>query len=374
MKMLFLSIVALAVLAGCQQTSVSAVSPDPPDTVEYTVQEVDFLGPELSIDGIYPSMRGPAGSDLLALKPNSDELGWMTGFKSVMVGADGKAQTSQEYMCHTNLDLEALEQHIQPRGIERFNPGRLFTISQGQQEVVLPHGFGIPIRMGQPMAAAVQALNLNNHEIEEALNVRHKLTFRFVEDSKVKGEMIPLFTKSGVVLKALEEENVHYGADHQDEMAGGGCLVGNPAVDDGKFEDENGHPFTPHWVVNKGVEKNQTVVTEMLDLPYDTTIHYILAHVHPFCESLELRDLTTGESVVKLEMKQESGKIGLSHTEHFQSVEGLPLYKDHAYEMLSVYNNTSDKDQDAMAVMIFFLKDKTFSAERYLEKTAKPRI
>ena len=114
-------------------------------------------------------------------------------------------------------------------------------------------------------------------------------------------------------------------------------------------------------------------VTEMLELPYDTTIHYILAHVHPFCESLELRDLTTGESVVKLEMKQVENQIGLSHTEHFESVEGLPLYKDHGYEMVSIYNNTSDKEQDAMAVMIFFLKDKTFDADAYLKGTGQQK-
>jgi hypothetical protein len=367
MRLSILTIIALISLAGCQKSQPS-LSTDSADTVEYTVQEVDFLGPELSIDGIYPSMLGPAGNDLVALKPNSTDLGWITGFKSVMVGQDGKSKTSQEYMCHTNLGLTALENHIQPRGFERFNPGRLFTISQGQQEVKLPHGFGIPIRMGQPMTAAVQALNLNTENIEDAFTLRHKLTFSYVENSKIKGEMIPLLTKSGVVLKALDEDNVHYGVKHKGEMAGGGCLVGNPAVDDGKFEDENGNPFTPHWVVKKGIEENQTVVTEMLDLPYDTTIHYVLAHVHPFCESLELVDLTTGKSVVKLEMKQEQEKIGLSHTEHLESVEGIPLFKDHAYEMRSVYNNTSDKDQDAMAVMIFFLRDKTFNTERYAQK------
>lgn len=367
-KNLLIALLLTATLAGCRQEA----GPAPDTSIDYTVREVDFLGPELNIDGIYPSMRGPAGTDLVALKPNSNELGWITGFRSVMMNGDGESQASQEYMCHTNLDLTALEQHIQSRGVERFNPGRLFTISQGQQEVNLPKGFGLPIRMGQPMAAGVQALNLN-HAVDQAFKLRHKLTFRFVEDSQVKGKMVPLFTKSGVVLKAIDGNCKYYGEDHEGNMAGGACLIGNPAVKEDVFADENGNPFTAHWVVEKGTEENHTVVTEMLELPYDTTIHYILAHVHPFCESLELRDLTTGESVVKLEMKQVENQIGLSHTEHFESVEGLPLYKDHGYEMVSIYNNTSDKEQDAMAVMIFFLKDKTFDADAYLKGTGQQK-
>ena len=54
-------------------------------------------------------------------------------------------------------------------------------------------------------------------------------------------------------------------------------------------------------------------------------------------------------------------------------MEGLPLYKDHGYEMVSIYNNTSDKEQDAMAVMIFFLKDKTFDADAYLKGTGQQK-
>lgn len=315
-------------------------------------------------------MQGPAATDMVALKPNSSELGWITGFRSVMVNKEGTGPASQEYMCHTNLDILALDQHLQDRGVERFNPGRMFTISQGQQEVDLPKGFGLPIRMGQPMAAAVQVLNLN-HEVSDPFTLRHKLTFRYIENSEVKGTMTPLFTKSGVVLKALDKNSKYYGTEHQDTMTEGACLIGNPAVGKDVFADENGNPFTAHWVVEKGVEENRTLVKKMLDLPYDTTIHYILAHVHPFCQSLELRDLTTGKSVVKLEMKQTDGMIGLSHTEHFESIEGVPLYKDHDYEMISVYNNTSDEVQDAMAVMIFFLKDKTFNVDEYLAKVGQ---
>jgi hypothetical protein len=95
----------------------------------------------------------------------------------------------------------------------------------------------------------------------------------------------------------------------------------------------------------------------MLGLPYDTTVHYIAAHVHPFAESIELRDLTSDETIFKAKATQTSG-VGLASVEHFSSVEGVPLYKDHEYELISVYDNTSSVDQDAMATMLLYLKAK----------------
>lgn len=357
---------ALLLASGCQsnspspQTSPSA-SPTPVAESE-SKSEIVYVAPALEIDKIYPSMKGPAHTDLVALLPNSKELAWITGFKAVIVEADGKTQSDQGFMCHTNLDIASPSQHIQRDLKPRFNPGRLFTISQGQDEVTLPDGFGIPLRMGTPMQVAVQALNLNEKP-KDPFKVRHQVTFKYIENSKLKKPLVPLFTTSGLVLKALDKKATHYGVDNSLPMKGAGCLIGSSADDKGTFKDEHGNPFTAHWVVKKGREEDRTVVTEMLALPYDTKIHYILAHVHPFCESLELRDLTTDKSVIKLSMKQAKEKIGLSHTEHFTSLEGIPVFKDHAYEMVSVYNNTSDKDQDAMAVMIMFMRDKEVMAK-----------
>ena len=109
-----------------------------------------------------------------------------------------------------------------------------------------------------------------------------------------------------------------------------------------------------------GREVNQTLVTKILELPYDTTIHYIAVHLHPFAESLELRDLTTGQVVFKSSTRQFPDRIGLAHVDSFSSVEGIPIYKDHEYELVSVYQNITDKDQDSMAVMNLYMLDKDF--------------
>ena len=43
----------------------------------------------------------------------------------------------------------------------------------------------------------------------------------------------------------------------------------------------------------------------------------------------------------------------------------MPLYKDHEYELVSTYDNTTPDKQDAMATMFFYLYD--HQADRALE-------
>jgi hypothetical protein len=112
-------------------------------------------------------------------------------------------------------------------------------------------------------------------------------------------------------------------------------------------------------------------VTELMDLPFDTTLHYVAVHLHPFAETLELIDLTAKKTVYKARTRQADKGIGLAHVDSFSSEEGIPLYKGHEYEIVSVYNNTSGEDQDSMAVMNLYLFDKEFKKPD-LSKAPKP--
>ena len=53
--------------------------------------------------------------------------------------------------------------------------------------------------------------------------------------------------------------------------------------------------------------------------------------------------------------------IGLKSVEYYSSEEGTPVFKDHEYEVIAIYNNTSDEIQDAMAVLRLYAHEKTFS-------------
>ena len=312
------------------------------------------------INGLYPSMRGPYGFDDVTLwRGDEVELLWIVGYRTTVIDSASSEERSQEFMCHANLDFEATEY------FDRFPKapsisGRVFTLSQGQQEIRFPAGFGIPVTSDLPITLATQVLNLTEPNAD--MRVRHKVEVLFVRDADVTGEMVPLFQGAVEGFKALGDARF-YGfeegeVDHDD--MGPGCSVGQAAIAGDSDDDAHGQKFTAHWVVPPGREENRTNVTRFLNLPYDTTAHYIAVHLHPFAESLTLRDLTTGEDVFVAHVKPREGKVGLVHVDHYESAEGLPLHADHQYELVSVYDNTSDEAVDSMAVMYLYLLDKRF--------------
>ena len=190
--------------------------------------------------------------------------------------------------------------------------------------------------------------------------MRHKVSVEFVRDADVETPMRALFPTAAYGLALIEGEEGYFGVRMpEEEQHGPGGLVGENASDH-EYRDGMGRKFTGHWVVKPGREGNRTLVTHLMQLPYDTTIHYIAVHLHPFAESLELRDLTAGETLFKSSARNLEGRIGLSHVDALASSEGIPIYRDHEYELVSTYHNTSDQDQDSMAVMYIYLRDLEF--------------
>lgn len=58
-----------------------------------------------------------------------------------------------------------------------------------------------------------------------------------------------------------------------------------------------------------------------------------------------MRDLTTGESLYTARARGLAERIGLAEVGAYSSAEGIPVYRDHEYELVSVYDNTSGVDQ-----------------------------
>jgi len=319
-------------------------------------REGTFLSETYLVDRKYKSMDGPMSTEKIHLgDPDARELLWVTGYKAVMVGPDGWAPAPQEFMCHTNLDVDR-EAHRARMGWKKRGSPRLFTLSQGQFEIRFPPGFGLPVWSDEPLQLTTQVLN---HNIEgERHRVRHRVTVDFTRDADLRAPLEPLFSAYGHVLAVLSSQpKGAVEAGHSSV----GCLVREDADPAATYIDRKGIQYTGHWVVPPGREVNRTDVTAMLSLPFDTTVHYIAAHLHPFAESLELRDLTTGKTVFKSKARNESRRrIGLAYVEYFSSKEGLPLYKDRRYELVSVYDNKSGAPQDSMAAMFLYLADREF--------------
>lgn len=331
-----------------------------------------ILSKPLPVEGIIKSMEGPYDMAEVTLGAEGDavELLWITGFRSEIVQDDGETPANPEFMCHTNLDFyprrywrRLLAPQEEPRPMAT---SRMFTLSQGAFAVRLPDGFGYPITSDQPLHLFTQVLNHNEKDLKTS--VRHKVTITYVRDAELTGPMIPLFSAAPQGLKLLSGDAGYWNVAEPDESKHGpSCLPGTAASSSfpsSTKKDKLGREFTGHWNVEPGVEENHTNVTDLLRLPYDTTFHYANVHLHPFAEYIELRDITEGKTVFRSEVRTPDGRIGITHVDEFSSREGLPLYRDHEYEIVSRYNNTSGVQQDAMATIMIYVRDRGFDASR----------
>ncbi len=278
-----------------------------------------------------------------------------------MRDGEGSGKMPALFMCHANLDLD-VDKHPKLFPCHTSHDGRLFTLSQGQLEVQFPPGFGIPVLSNEPLGLITQVLNMNFKD--KQFQVRHRVTLDFVRDRDAKQPMKPLYQGGVYGLKALSEHEMAYDVADSlllgDEKCSSCCLPGKKAVETSEGVDRYGRKFTAHWVVKPGREVDHTRATTMFNLAADTTIHYIAVHMHPFAESLELRDTTTDETLFKSMVRNYDDQIGLAHVDSLSSEEGITVYADHEYEVVSTYNNTSDEDQDSMAVMYVYLLDHEF--------------
>ena len=118
---------------------------------------------------------------------------------------------------------------------------------------------------------------------------------------------------------------------------------------------------TLHWLVPPGHHVYRTEITPQFNLPFDTTIHYATIHVHPFAKAMELRDLTTGKTVVSLHSRDWQDRVGVAHVDELKSTTGIPIFRDHRYELTADYDNTSGAATDAMAILYLYLLEKNFS-------------
>jgi hypothetical protein len=320
------------------------------------------LSPLLRIDRKYKSMEGPSAHASFALDPSRREILWITAYRTEVVDADGlPAVGLNEFMCHNNLNFDA-QLHRERFGLTRpVNFGRMFTASQGAFAIEFPEGFGIPMFSDELLEIQTMVLNHNHEHLD--VSVRHRVTLEYVRDTDTAGRIKPLYPVSGPVMALLQGPDGYYGLSEEPrhEQVGASCAVGivAPNAPEGTeyYRDREGRVFTQHWVVPPGREVRHMLITKVLNLPFDTRLHFVNAHLHPYAESVELRDLTRNETLFRMKASAPERGIGLSHVEALASSEGVPVYRDHEYEIVSVYENTTGVDQDAMAVLFMYFYD-----------------
>lgn len=317
----------------------------------------EFTSRPFVVDRLFPSMKGPTATlNAPILKTPLPELLWLRGYAMQVVDPKGEETLPYDYECHTNLNWP----RIAATGFNRPS-GRAFTLTQGQIDIELPEGFGLPMMSNEKLRFITQVLNLNEPDAKR--HVRHQAEVRFVRDADLDAPLRPLAHAHATILASLEGEEIVFNREETDEHLedDASCHAGLTAAGNQRaYKDAQGRSFTGHWVVEPGTHEYRTLVTDQMKIPYDTTLHFIGVHVHPYSKSLELRDLTTGESVWKSNHESRSDAVGLAWIDYYSSSEGLPIHSGHEYVLISVYENPSDRPSDAMATMFLYYLDKSF--------------
>ncbi len=332
------------------------------------------LSKTYTIDRKYRSMEGPSSVERIHLgDPQKPELLWITGIRTEMVQEDGTSPQLPELMCHVNIDLDAAA-HQAVFGFQRPTAARLMTLSQGMLSARVPGGFGFPIASSESLVLFTQVLNLNI-EKPDNLKVRHRVTVTYVRDVELTTPMKPLFNVGASGMVALEGNPLALqsmatsapGASSgapSGEHAGASCLMGarapNATSTSADYVDPKGRHMTGHWIVPPGRQVNASDVTWFMGLPFDTRLHYAAAHLHPFAREIALRDTTTGKDVFRIKATNPATGIGLARVDRFFSAEGIPLYRSHTYDLVSVYDNPTKENADSMASLFLGLDDPDF--------------
>jgi hypothetical protein len=311
---------------------------------------IRLITPTLVLDNIYKSMEGPKFIRSFQLDNTKSELVWLTSFETKALSTNEVDQLSNDYICHTNIDLFEGEHYSRWQLNNRIGEQypRLTSMSNGIESYTFPEGFGVPLFTDENLLLATQSLN---HNLKgDPFNIKHEVNLGFKPHSK---EMKPLMSKTVFVMLPYDIETPFQGpTDSNPNM----CLPVETA--NHSYVNDKGESLSGHWVIFPGKSTSRYDITHQLKLKDSTTLHHIATHLHPFAETLVLRDKTTDSTLFVSKAENYSHKIGLKSVSYFSSVEGIMLYPDHNYELILQTNNTTEINQDMMASMFLFLYDK----------------
>jgi hypothetical protein len=339
-----------------------------PNAAKAEFKNVTLMSNAYRLDKVYRSMEGPYSiqSDIRVASGQTVPVEWVTGLETQVVDATELKATSQEFFCHSNLTFaeqgEKPSQYNQRFGGKTHLDWRLFTLVPGRLSLELPEGFGMLVPRGAALDYFTMSLNLNPRS--ESMNVRLRTTVHTIAADAPGAPTKALFRRAlyvlqpqdqaaSTVMTTTSQEPHHVGAGCADS-----CKVNFSAVSTvGTF----GEGKTPHWMVSPGCHIFRTEITPQLNLPFDTTIHYATIHVHPFARGIELRDLTSGTTLFRLNSQDWADRLGVAHVDELKSIKGIPIYRDHRYEVTAEYDNTSNSKTDAMAILYLYLLEKNLT-------------
>ncbi|MDB4752294.1 hypothetical protein OAF78_00860 [Winogradskyella sp.] len=312
--------------------------------------KVVFTTPTFVISNIYESMEGPKSDQYLAIDNSTEELLWLTSFKTEAFLSDESTRIPNDFVCHTNFEYRDAEHYNRWNLTERINKQypRITSISNGIEAFELPEGFGFPVFSNERIFLNAQALN---HNVTDSIfNIKHKIEIGFIKHGEKP--LKALQPKTLYMILPFDINNPFVGPTDKLPNA---CIPVETKLH--TYYDDKGNPLSGHWLFSPGRHHFSFNATKQLSIKDSIRLHQITSHLHPFAERLQLVDKTTNTVIYNCESENFEDKIGLKNTPTFTSTEGIWLYENREYEMMLEVNNTTNTDQEMMASMAIFYND-----------------
>ncbi|MEY8847265.1 hypothetical protein AB9K26_00495 [Psychroserpens sp. XS_ASV72] len=331
--------------------------------IEPSDTAIRLVTPTLVIDNIYKSMEGPKVTRSFRLDDSRSDLIYITSFQTKSLSTNEVDQLSNDYICHTNIDFYDGEHYSKWNLSHRIGEQypRLTSMSHGIEAYEFPKGFGFPVFTDENLFLSTQSLNHNI--VGDPFTIKHGVTIGFKEfDNDLK----PLMSKTTFIMLPYDSDNPFEGpTDNNPNM----CLP--VETKNHSYVNADGTSLSGHWVIFPGKATYSYDITEQLHLKDSTTLHAAATHLHPFAESLSLRNKTKDSTLFTALAENYKDKIGLKSVSYFSTEEGIMLYPDQDYELVLKTNNTTYVNQDMMASMFLFLYDKEMDEKLKSYKTIK---
>ena len=322
-----LTLSAFCWFLSCQAPAGNVDSEATTSRSERSVPRIKVVETEpMKIDKIYRSMTGPY--DLVEV--DTSDLDWVTAIRTEVIDEENGEPMSGEFFCHSQLQLAA--------GL------RLTVNATGTEEIRFPPGFGIPISRIlaeiPPHARPVRFLGmlLNNYSTTIDRSAKIRATIEYMRDEDL-GSSPPLrklypYHVAMYVEDLAEYESPPGGQKIHEDVTTHCALIGGRKN---------------HWLVPPGPQRTRKGYKGIG--PMEATVHHIATHVHNHGEYVRLTDITTGEILWQADVEYEPGRRQITKIPVYSSAEGFPIYPGHEYEIEAFYDNTTNTNVDAMAVM-----------------------
>lgn len=214
-----------------------------------------------------------------------------------------------------SLDFLYPEWHSEKLG--QRQSARLFALSRGNQEFVLPSDFGIPMTSNEPLWLTSRVYNPDGYLPRQQVYVEAVLGLERVRGGRENLKAVQVRTARGSV--------------------------------------NDSYP----WTVPPGGSAVVTEINDRLGLTKPTRLHGLTASLQRWGERVTLRDATTGADLLTLRTTRERGGE-LERVESYSDSQGLLLQPDHRYQMVTRYENPRSEPVEGVAFLTFYFHDPDF--------------